>query len=357
MSEFAISKARRALPMEYRILGRCGLKVPAFSFGSGTFGGVGDIFRLVGQTDVTEATRLIDVCLEAGVNFFDTADFYSHGAAEEILGKALKGRRQQAIISTKSGLPMGAGPNDMGSSRYYLTRAVEASLKRLGTDYIDIYFLHGFDTLTPVEETLRALDDLIRAGKIAYLGASNFSGWQLMKALATSEKYGLARYVVYQGYYSLVAREYEWELMPLGVDQGVGLMVWSPLAWGRLTGKLRRGQPTQAGRIASGGTLGGPSVDDEHLHTVVEALDEVSKETGKTIPQIALNWLLSRPTVSNVVLGASNEQQLKENLGALGWSLTADQTSKLDAASWREPIYPYWLLGFTEARNPKPTKW
>jgi aryl-alcohol dehydrogenase-like predicted oxidoreductase len=220
---------------------------------------------------------------------------------------------------------------------------VEASLKRLGTDQIDVYFMHGFDPLTPVDETLRALDDLITAGKIAYIGASNFSGWQLMKALATSEKYGLARYVVYQGYYSLLGREYEWELMPLVQDQDLGLMAWSPLGWGRLTGKIRRGQPVQPGRIASGATAYGPTVDDGHMYNVVDALDAIAAETGKSIPQIAINWVLSRPTVSNVIIGARDEKQLRENLGAIGWSLTADQLATLDAASRRTPIYPYWL--------------
>lgn len=343
--------------MDYRQLGRSGLKVPALSFGTGTFGGSNEFFQRWGQTDVDEATRLIDLCLDAGVNFFDTADVYSEGASEEILGAALKGRRDRALISTKATFRSGKGPNDVGSSRHHLVRACEASLKRLGTDHIDLYFMHGFDATTPVDETLHALDDLIRAGKIGYIGASNFSGWHLMKALATSEKYGLARYVAYQGYYSLVGRDYEWELMPLGLDQGVGLMVWSPLGWGRLTGKIRRGQPIQNGRIASGGSVGGPTVDDEYLYTVVDALEEVAGETGKTIPQIALNWLLSRPTVANVVIGARDEAQLKANLGAVGWSLSEDQIARLDAASRRTPAYPYWHQMDFDERNPKPTRW
>ncbi len=217
--------------------------------------------------------------------------------------------------------------------------------------------MHGFDALTPVEETLRALDDLTRSGKIGYIGASNFSGWQLMKALATSERYGLARYVVYQGYYSLIGRHYEWELMPLGLDQGVGLMVWSPLGWGRLTGKIRRGQPASSGRIASGGAEGGPTVSEEYLYSVVDALDAVAEETGKTVSQVALAWLLTRPTVCNIVIGARNEEQLRQNLGAVGWSLTPDQIARLDAASRENPVYPYWhQMGFDE-RNPKPTAW
>ncbi|WP_158883927.1 aldo/keto reductase [Rhodanobacter sp. L36] len=343
--------------MEYRQLGRSGLMVPALSFGTGTFGGSNEFFQRWGQTDVAAASRLIDICLDAGVNFFDTADIYSEGASEEILGAALKGRRSRAIISSKATFRNGDGPNDVGSSRYHLTRACEASLKRLGTDHIDVYFMHGFDAKTPVDETLRTLDDLVTSGKIGYIGASNFSGWHLMKSLSTSERHGLARYVAYQGYYSLVGREYEWELMPLGLDQGVGLMVWSPLGWGRLTGKIKRNQPAQSGRIASGGATGGPQVDDEYLYTVVDALDEISQETGKTIPQVALNWLLSRPTVANVVVGARDEAQLQANLGAVGWALTVEQMAKLDRASHRAPVYPYWhQLGFGE-RNPPPTTW
>jgi aryl-alcohol dehydrogenase-like predicted oxidoreductase len=343
--------------MEYRQLGRSGLKVPPLSLGTGTFGGSNEFFKRWGQTDVAEATRLVDVCLDAGVNFFDTADVYSEGASEEILGAALKGKRDRALISTKATFRSGDGANHVGSSRYHLLRACEASLKRLNTDHIDLYFMHGFDATTPVEETLRALDDLVTAGKIGYIGASNFSGWHLMKALARSEKDGLARYVAYQGYYSLIGRDYEWELMPLGIDQGVGLMVWSPLGWGRLTGKIKRGQPAGSGRIASGGAAGGPEVDDAYLYDVVDALEAVAGETGKTIPQVALNWLLTRPTVANVVIGARDEAQLKANLGAVGWTLDEAQIARLDAVSRRPPVYPYWhQMGFDE-RNPKPTRW
>ena len=343
--------------MDYRQFGRSGLKVPVLSFGTGTFGGTNEFFQRWGQTDVVEASRMVDLCLDSGVNFFDTADIYSQGASEEILGQALRGKRDRALISTKATFPIGGGPNDMGSSRYHLVRACEASLRRLGTDHIDVYFMHGFDALTPVEETLHALDDLVRAGKIGYIGASNFSGWHLMKALATSERYGLARYVAYQGYYALIGRHYEWELMPLGLDQGVGLMVWSPLGWGRLTGKMRRGQPAGSGRIASGGAEGGPTVRDEYLYDVVDALDAVAKETGRTVAQVALNWLLSRPTVCNIVVGARNEEQLRSNLGAVGWSLSPAQVASLDKASHEEPIYPYWHQKGFDARNPKPTAW
>jgi aryl-alcohol dehydrogenase-like predicted oxidoreductase len=343
--------------MEYRQLGRSGLRVPALSFGTATFGGRNEFFQRWGKTDVDEATRLVDICLDAGVNFFDTADIYSDGASEEILGAALKGKRERALISTKAAFRLGEGPNDVGSSRYHLVRACEASLKRLGTDHIDLYFMHGFDATTPVEETLRALDDLVASGKIGYIGASNFSGWHLMKALATSEKYGLARYVAYQGYYSLVGRDYEWELMPLNLDQSVGLMVWSPLGWGRLTGKIRRGKPIESGRIASGGAQLGPEVDDEHLYTVVDVLETIAGEAGKLIPQVALNWLLSRPTVANVVIGARDEAQLLANLGAVGWNLTEEQIARLDQASRRTPAYPYWHQMDYDERNPKPTQW
>lgn len=343
--------------MEHRQLGRSGLKVPVLSLGTGTFGGIGSMFSKWGATDVAGARRLVDVCLEAGLNFFDTADVYSGGASEEILGQALQGRRDQVLISTKATFSMGAGPNDKGSSRHHLIRACEASLKRLGTDHIDLYFMHGYDALTPVEETLRALDDLITAGKIRYLGCSNFSGWQVMKALATSERYGLGRYVSYQGYYSLIGRDYEWELMPLALEQGLGTMVWSPLGWGRLTGKIRRGQPPTAGRIQQGGAEGGPIVEDDYLYQVVDALDAVAAETGKTVPQVALNWLLQRPSVANIVIGARNEEQLRQNLGALGWTLSAEQVTRLDAASQRTPIYPYWHQRGFDERNPKPTQW
>jgi aryl-alcohol dehydrogenase-like predicted oxidoreductase len=343
--------------METRQLGRSGLKVPVLSLGTATFGGANEFFQRWGETDVAEASRLVDICLEAGMNFFDTADVYSQGVSEEVLGQALKGRRDKVLISTKATFRKGDGANDVGSSRYHLVRACEASLKRLGTDHIDLYFMHGFDALTPVDETLRALDDLISAGKIGYIGASNFSGWHLMKALATSERYGLARYVAYQGYYSLVGRDYEWELMPLGLDQGVGLMVWSPLGWGRLTGKIRRGQENRSGRIASGGAVGGPPVSDETVYDVVDALDAVAAETGKTVPQVALNWLLTRPTVCNIVVGARNQEQLRQNLGALGWSLSDDQIARLDKASHRSPVYPYWHQTDFDERNPKPTKW
>ncbi|EIQ00562.1 putative oxidoreductase, aryl-alcohol dehydrogenase like protein [Opitutaceae bacterium TAV1] len=342
--------------MEYRQLGRSGFKVPALALGTGTFGGGNAFFKAWGASDVAEATRLVDVALEAGLNLFDSADVYSAGQAEEILGQAIKGRRDRVLISTKGTFRNGDGPNDVGSSRHYLIRAVEGSLRRLGTDYIDLYQLHAFDAVTPVEEVLGTLDDLVRAGKIRYIGASNFSGWHLMKALAVSEKYGLSRYVAHQAYYSLIGRDYEWELMPLGLDQGVGAVVWSPLGWGRLTGKVRRGQPLpETTRLRDKEvTDRGPQVDDDYLYRVVDALDAVAAETGKTVPQVALNWLLRRPTVSTVIIGARNEEQLRQNLGAVGWSLTPEQVARLDAASAKPLAYPYWhQVPFAE-RNPFP---
>jgi aryl-alcohol dehydrogenase-like predicted oxidoreductase len=340
--------------MEFRKLGGSGLKVPALSFGTGTFGGSGAFFKAWGNNGVKESTRLVDICLESGLNMFDSADVYSDGLAETILGKAIKGRRDQVIISTKGTFRTGPGPNDVGSSRYHILQTCEASLRRLGTDYIDIYQLHGFDALTPVEEVLQTLDGLVRAGKIRYLGVSNFSGWHLMKSLAVSEKYGLARYVAHQAYYSLIGREYEWELMPLGLDQGVGAIVWSPLGWGRLTGKLRRGQPKpKVSRLPATAQFG-PLVSDEYLFKVVDALDAVAVETGKTVPQIALNWLLQRPTVANIIIGARDEKQLRQNLGAVGWNLTAAQVAKLDAASHLPKVYPYWHQDQFPDRNPSP---
>jgi aryl-alcohol dehydrogenase-like predicted oxidoreductase len=342
--------------MEYRQLGGSGFKVPALSLGTGTFGGGNEFFKTWGASDVAEATRLVDICLEAGLTMFDSADIYSNGLAEEILGQAIKGRRDQVIISTKGTFRAGPGPNDVGSSRHHLLRAVEASLRRLGTDCIDLYQLHGFDAVTPVEEALRTLDDLVRAGKLRYIGCSNFSGWHLMKSLAVSEKYGLSRYIAHQVYYSLVGRDYEWELLPLALDQKVSAVVWSPLGWGRLTGKVRRGQPLpETSRLRSKlSTDIGPPVPDEHLYRVVDALDGVAKETGKTVPQIALNWLLQRPSVANVIIGARNEEQLRQNLGAVGWNLNPAQVARLDAASAMTPAYPYWhQRGFAE-RNPPP---
>jgi aryl-alcohol dehydrogenase-like predicted oxidoreductase len=342
--------------MEYRQLGGSGLKVPVLAFGTATFGGAGEFFSNWGNTQVEEATRLVDIALEAGLNFFDTADGYSNGMAEEILGQAIKGRRDQVLLSTKATFRSEPGPNGLGSSRHHLLRACVASLRRLGTDYIDIYHMHGFDALTPVEETLRTLDDLVHSGKVRYIACSNFSGWHLMKSLAVSEKYGLERYVAHQVYYSLAGREYEWELMPLAIDQRVGALVWSPLAQGRLTGKVRRNQPVPQDSRVRVTSETSQSGNDETLYRIVDTMDSIAAETGKTISQVALNWLLQRPTVTSLVIGARNEAQLRENLGAFDWKLTAEQVEALDAASAVTPNYPYWHQRNFSERNPFPTR-
>jgi aryl-alcohol dehydrogenase-like predicted oxidoreductase len=342
--------------MEYRFLGKSGFKVPALSFGAGTFGGKGPLFSAWGNTDVDEAKRLIDICLEAGVNMFDTADVYSDGISESILGEAVKYRRDRVILSTKITLRVGEGANEVGSSRHHLINATDAALKRLGTDYIDLLQLHQFDAMTPVESVMSTLDDLVRDGKVRYIGVSNFSGWHLMKSLSVADRYGYSRYVANQTYYSLLGRDYEWELMPLGQDQGVGAVVWSPLGWGRLTGKIRRGQPLPDDSRLRDTAKFGPPVDDERLYRIVDTLDEVAIETNKTIPQIALNWLLQRPTVATVLIGVRNEEQLRQNLGAVGWNLTQEQVTRLDTASYLTPpypYYPYWNGQFSE-RNPPP---
>ncbi|KRA79338.1 aldo/keto reductase [Lysobacter sp. Root667] len=342
--------------MDTRFLGNSGFKVPVLGFGAGTFGGKGPLFSAWGNTDVAEAQRLIDICLDAGVNLFDTADVYSDGASESILGAALQGRRDRAILSTKLSLRAGDGPNDVGASRHNLIRGVDRALQRLGTDYIDLLQLHHFDAQTPVEQVMSTLDDLVRAGKLRYLGVSNYSGWQLMKSQAVADRYGYSRFVANQTYYSLVGRDYEWELMPLAQDQGVGAVVWSPLGWGRLTGKIRRGQPLPEGSRLHDTAGFAPPVDEERLYRIVDALDAVAADTGKTIPQIALNWLLQRPTVSSVLIGARNEEQLRQNLGAIGWNLSAEHVALLDQASRVTPpypYYPYWNGMFAE-RTPAP---
>jgi aryl-alcohol dehydrogenase-like predicted oxidoreductase len=342
--------------MEFRQLGGSGFKVPVLTMGTATFGGGTEFFKAWGSSGADEATRLVSICLDAGVTMFDSADVYSKGLSEEVLGKAIKGRRDKVLISTKATFRFSDEPNDVGSSRHHLTKAVEGSLRRLGTDVIDLFQLHGFDALTPVEEVVATLDGLVRAGKIRYVGCSNFSGWHLMKSLAVAERYGYARYVAHQAYYSLVGRDYELELMPLGLDQKVGCVVWSPLGWGRHTGKLRRGSPLPKQSRLHKTAADGPPVPDEYLYKVVDALDDVARETGKTIPQIAINWLLQRPTVSTVIIGARNEEQLRQNLGAIGWSLSKEQMAKLDAASLTTPPYPYWhQLDFSE-RNPFPVR-
>lgn len=341
--------------MEYRQLGNSGLKVSALSFGTATFAGTTDFFKAWGSTEVEEAKTMIRICTEAGINLFDTANTYSRGGSEEVLGEALKGIRQEVLISTKGTFPMGEGPNDYGSSRHHIIKQCEESLRRLQTDYIDIYHMHGFDGITPVEETLRTLDDLIQSGKIRYIACSNFSGWHLMKSLAVSERYGWNKYIAHQAYYSIIGREFEWELMPLAVDQKIGTIVWSPLGWGRLTGKLRRGQAMPENTRLKGIPGTGPEVPEDYLYKVVDAIDEIAKETGKTITQVALNWLLQRPTISSIIIGARNEEQLKQNLGAVGWNLTPEQIARLDAASAQRPVYPYWHQRQNLKLNPIPT--
>jgi len=340
--------------MEQRRLGASGFLVPALSLGTGTFGGGNDFFKAWGSTDADGARRLVDICLDAGLNMFDSADIYSRGLAEQVLGQAIAGRRDKVIVSTKASFRMADGPNAIGSSRHHLRASVEGSLKRLGTDYIDLFQLHAFDAGTPVEEVLSTLDDLVRAGKIRYVGVSNFSGWQVMKSLSVAERYGRPRYVAHQVYYSLVGRDYEWELMPLGLDQGLGALVWSPLGWGRLTGKIRRGRELPARSRLHQTADYGPPVEDEHLYRVVEVLDEIARETGKAVPQIAINWLLQRPTVYSVIIGARNEEQLRQNLGAVGWSLTPVQVKRLDDASAVTVPYPYWHQEGFGYRNPHP---
>jgi len=342
--------------MEQRQLGASGLFVPVLSFGTATFGGGTEFFKAWGSTQVEEATRMVNLCLDAGVNFFDTADIYSDGLSEEILGQAITGLRDKVIISTKGTFPFGKGPNNQGSSRFHLLKQVEGSLKRLQTDYIDIYHMHGFDGNTPVEETLRTLDDLIQSGKIRYIACSNFSGWHLMKSLSVSERYGWNKYVAHQVYYSLANREFEWELMPLAIDQNVGSIIWSPLAAGRLGGKYGRNKPIPPdSRVAQGGSpVPEAVVNEDVFYRITDALDEIAAETEKTVAQVALNWLLQRPTVANIIIGARNEEQLKQNLAAVGWNLTTEQVKKLDKASDIPTIYPYWHQRQNLKLNPIP---
>ena len=341
--------------MEYRLVGCSDLRVSALSLGTATFGGGSEFFKAWGETDVAEATRLVEIALDAGVTMFDSADAYSDGLAEEILGKAIAGRRNRLLISTKAAFRTGPGPDDIGSSRRHLVEACEASLRRLGTDHVDLWQLHAFDAMTPIDETLRAMDDLVRAGKVRYVGCSNFYGWHLMKSLALSEKHGWVRHVAHQAYYSLLAREYEWELMPLAMDQRVGTVVWSPLSGGRLSGKVGRNEAAPKGSRTA--TLGahGQELPLEQLYAVVDVLREIADELGRSVSQIALNWVLHRPTVSTLVIGARNATQLKENLRSVEFKLTTEQVKRLDDVSASQPIYPYWHQRQTFAeRNPPP---
>lgn len=340
--------------MELRKLGGSGMFVPALTFGCATFY-PSEMNDRTGTTDDTKARRMVDICLDHGLTMFDTATSYGRGHSEQFLGSAIKGRRDKVIISTKAGMPSGPGPMQIGLSRQNLTESIEKSLRRLHTDYIDLFQLHCFDALTPIEETLSTLDDFVRSGKIRYVGVSNFTGWQLMKSLAIAERHNLPRYCAQQVYYSLIGRDFELDLMPLGLDQDLGAIIWSPLGWGRLTGKIRRGQPLPAESRLHKTHADAPPVDDEHLFSVVDCLGEIAAETGKSVPQVAINWLLRRPTVSTVIIGASSERQLMDNIGAVGWTLTDAQVARLDAASKVYPLYPQWhQRRYTLDRIPSP---
>lgn len=337
--------------MEYRFLGSSGLEVSVLSFGTMTLGGEGR-FAAMGNVQVEEATRLVDICLEAGVNLFDTADIYSFGKSEEVLGKALGSRRKDIVLATKVFNRLEPGPNNVGLSRLHIIKACEDSLRRLGTDYIDLYQVHTFDSLTPLDETLRALDDLVRAGKVRYIGCSNYSGWHLMKAHSVADRLGLHRYISQQINYSLLARDAEHELVPAGLDQRTGIMAWSPLHFGLLSGKFRRGQPRPSeSRLNSLDAPG--TVDEERLYKIVDALDEIAAARGVSVAQVALNWLMRKPCVDTVIIGARNEQQLRDNLAAAAWSLTDAEVERLDEVSALPLPYPYWhqqKFGFE--RNP-----
>ena len=338
--------------MELRFLGNSGLEVSVLSFGTMTLGGEGR-FAAIGNVQVEEARRHIDICLEAGVNTFDTADIYSFGKSEEVLGQALGARRKDIVLATKASARWEQGPHKAGLSRKHVVEGCEASLRRLGTDYIDLYQSHGFDSLTPLEETMRAFDDLIRAGKVRYAGCSNHCGWQAMKALAVSRANGLAPYISQQINYSLVARDAEHELIPLGLDQGVGVMAWSPLQFGLLSGKFRRGQDKPAeSRLAALDVPG--NVDVDRAYRIIDVLDEIARARSVSVAQVALNWLIRKPRVDTVIIGARNEQQLRDNLAAATWLLTNDEVAKLDAVSEIPLPYPNWhQQKFAGERNPR----
>ncbi len=328
--------------MEYRQLGRSGLRISALTLGTMTFGGRGG-FKAVGATDSGGARRQVDMCLDAGVNLIDTADVYSGGLAEEITGAAISGRRDSLLLSTKVRMPMGGGPNDAGLSRQHIIAGCEASLRRLGTDHIDIYHVHAWDGQTRIEETLSALSALVTAGKVRYLAASNYAGWQLMKALAVADANGLERFAALQVYYSLESRDAEYELVPLSVDQGLGILVWSPLAGGLLSGKYRRGSsPSGQARQLSGEWHEPPVRDQEKLYDTIEALVDVAGAHQASPAQVALAWLLGRPAVASLIIGARTDEQLRDNLGAAALALTADEREALDKVSAPDLIYPHW---------------
>ncbi|MFO1037937.1 MAG: aldo/keto reductase [Geminicoccaceae bacterium] len=327
--------------MLYRQLGRSGLRVPVLTLGTMTFGGVGK-FSFTGETDVAGARRIVDRCIDAGVTFFDTANVYSWGVSEEILGEVLRGRRGSVLVTTKVRMKMGEGPNDAGLSRHQIVAQCEASLKRLGTDWIDLYQLHEWDGATPLEETLYALDTLVRAGKVRYVGCSNYSGWHIMKALGIAERRGFEPLVSQQIHHTLEAREAEYELVPIAVDQGVGIMVWSPLAGGLLSGKYRRGQPMPPGSRHLTDWGEPPIRDQDRLYRIIETLVELAESRDATPAQLALAWLLTRPGVSTLVIGAKNEEQLTANLGAVDIVLSEEERKRLDEVSAPPLLYPYW---------------
>ena len=339
--------------MEYRLLGRSGLKVSAFSFGAMTFGGAG-MFANIGETKAADARRQIDMCLDVGVNLFDTADLYSLGQSEELLGNALGARRPEVLIATKFYGRIGPGANDMGGSRHHIINACEASLRRLKTDYIDLYQIHNQDLLTPPEETLRALDDLVSAGKVRYIGSSNHGGWTKMRALATSDRLGLARYVSQQIKYSLIDRDAENELLPLGIHEGVGALIWGPLSAGYLTGKFRDAANVAQTRLGKGDRL--PGTDTTQARKVVALLEEIAADhAGASLSQVALNWVARKPGVSSIIIGARTSEQLADNLAAAGWSLSDAEIARLDEASAVPPRYPYQMhRDFGAERNPLP---
>src|SRR6202162_4776493 len=327
--------------MEYRRLGQSGLRVSVLSLGTMTFGGR-SFFSKAGTTDVDCARRQVDLCLEAGVNLFDTANMYSGGVAEEILGQVLEGRRDQVLISTKFRMVVGDGPNEGGASRHHIIKECEASLRRLRTDYIDLYQIHEWDGETPLEETLETLDTLVRSGKVRYIGCSNYSGWHLMKALAISDRRNYVRFVSQQIYYSLQAREVEYELVPITLDQGLGILVWSPLAGGLLSGKYRRGQKTPEGSRHLNNWGEPPIHDEDQLYNIIDALVEIGGNHKVSAAQIALAYLLGRAGVTSLVIGARSDQQLKDNLAAADVKLTAEERTRLDKVSQPRLLYPYW---------------
>jgi aryl-alcohol dehydrogenase-like predicted oxidoreductase len=337
--------------VEYRFLGASGLEVSLLSFGTMTLGGEGR-FAAMGNVQVDEARRHVDICREAGVNLFDTADIYSMGRSEEVLGKALGERRKDIVLATKVFVRIQPGPNKAGLSRRYIVEACEASLRRLGTDYIDLYQAHNWDSLTPLDETLRAFDDLVRAGKVRYVGCSNYSGWHLMKAVAIAERLRIAGYVSQQINYSLICRDAERELIPAGLDQNLGVMAWSPLQFGLLSGKFRRGGDKPA--VSRLNALDAPGViDQERLFNIVDVMTGIATRRGVSVAQVALNWVAAKPSVATVIIGARTEEQLRDNLAAASWSLAAEEVAALDQVSAVPLPYPYWhQQKFAGERNP-----